>query len=75
LRFSSSTTGIYIPGNKSYTIALNKGISLDKNLGILESFIALINTISSDYVGFALFKYPAITNTDFTAPNSLIKLL
>lgn len=61
------TSEIVALGNKSCTKASNNGISYFKNLGILESFIALINTTYSLYLTSALFNAPAITNSDFTA--------
>jgi hypothetical protein len=56
-----------MPGNKSYIIAKNNGKSEDKNLGTLESLIALIRTILSSRSGFCLLRLPAITKTDLTA--------
>ena len=62
-----SAWGMIKPGNRSLTIALNSGISCDKNFGILASLIALTSTTSSDRLTSALFNDPAITNSDFTA--------
>ena len=59
--------GIITPGNRSYSNAENSGKSSFKNLGILESLIALISTTSSDRLLSALFNDPAITSNDFTA--------
>ena len=46
---------------------MKRGKSCSKNLGTLESLIALINTISSDSFDSFLLKAPAMTSTDFTA--------
>jgi hypothetical protein len=62
-----SMMGIDKPGNRSVTIALNNGISWERNLGMLASRIALTKTISSYKSGSARFKEPAITNNDLTA--------
>lgn len=62
-----SLSGITISGNKSSIIPLKRGISKDKNFGMLESCIALIRITSSETFGYALFKLPAITKTLFTA--------
>ena len=58
---------MFMPGNKSYINALNKGKSSLRNLGILESRMALIRTASSFKSYSALFNAPAITNTLLTA--------
>lgn len=62
-----SLLGIFTPGNKSSMIPLKRGISWAKNLGTLESCMALMRIISSATSGSALFRPPAITNTLFTA--------
>ena len=54
-------------GNKSWTIALNRGMSSQRNFGMFESLIALIKTADSSISGLAHFKEPAITRTDLTA--------
>lgn len=46
---------------------MNSGRSLDKNLGTLESLIALIKTISYAVLLSDLRSAPAITRTDLTA--------
>lgn len=48
-------------------ILLKSGISNDKNLGMLESCIALIRTTSSAKSGSYLFRPPAMTRTLLTA--------
>lgn len=48
-------------------MALNKGISSQRNFGMFESHIAQIKTADSSISGLAHFKDPAITRTDLTA--------
>ena len=67
INFSFIVFSIVILGNKSDTSASNNKISLAKNFGIFESFMAFIKTSSSDDFKFDLLSYPAITNNDFTA--------
>jgi hypothetical protein len=54
-------------GKRSLIIALKRGRSSFRNFGMLESFIALIKSVSSATFGLFLFNYPAIVRTDFTA--------
>lgn len=59
--------GTSTPGNKSVTIPSNRGRSCSKNLGTLESLIALIRTMFSSVLLSYLLRDPAMTSTDFTA--------
>ena len=58
---------------------LNRGMSKDKNLGILESCIALIKIIYSGMSGYSLFRVPAITSTfsklSYQSHNDLVAII
>ena len=54
-------------GNRSRMRAVKRGISALTNLGILLNFIALIRIESSERLGSALLRDPAITRRDLTA--------
>ena len=57
-----------MPGNKSLMILLNKGRSSCKNLGILTSYKAFNNNISSGVLSLSyLLNNPAALITEFTA--------
>ena len=54
-------------GNKSRMRAVNRGMSALTNLGMLLNFMALMRIDSSDKLGSALLREPAITRRDLTA--------
>ena len=59
--------GISAFGKRSVIIPMKSGKSCSKNLGMFESLIALIKTISSGNFDYFLLKAPAMTNTLLTA--------
>lgn len=65
--FVLSLSGMMTPGNKSSMILLKRGMSKDRNLGMLESCMALIKIISYSTSGSARLRLPAMTNTLLTA--------